>query len=269
MTNEQLAEFIQQGGSDDLKPVLWERVKKLYCMLSHRYFKTNYKVCLKAGIDEFDLKQLCYLAYQRALDSFKPKRAFLFTAYAQYSLRYVLRPIVQTKNPLNESISINTSFGSEDENDIDLIETIPDADALASFEQVELSDVQRIVRCAVERLSDEQRQVVKSYYFEGKTYAETALAVGKSPAQVHQIGIKARQTLRRNGELCRLAEAYGYNSRRLYRNSVSGFARSGITNVEWVAIARADLAAEINAYWDAYKKLHCSNTGQGMPVENC
>ena len=29
MTNEQLAKFIKEGDSDDLKPVLWERVKKL------------------------------------------------------------------------------------------------------------------------------------------------------------------------------------------------------------------------------------------------
>ena len=44
MTNEQLAEFIKQGGNDELIPILWERIRKLmymkaakvYCALKSR-----------------------------------------------------------------------------------------------------------------------------------------------------------------------------------------------------------------------------------------
>ena len=37
MTNEQLAVFIQQGDSDELIPVLWEKVRKLVYLKSEQF----------------------------------------------------------------------------------------------------------------------------------------------------------------------------------------------------------------------------------------
>lgn len=39
MTNEHLAEFIQQGGNDELIQILWNNVKKIVYMLSDKIYK--------------------------------------------------------------------------------------------------------------------------------------------------------------------------------------------------------------------------------------
>lgn len=74
LTNEQLAEFIQQGGSDDLKPVLWERVRRLLYMRSSRYFRRYTEYCNKHSVTEWDLKQQAYPAYEDALKGFDISR---------------------------------------------------------------------------------------------------------------------------------------------------------------------------------------------------
>lgn len=55
LTNEQLAEFIQQG-AEDLKPVLWERVRRYLYSRTRRYFFLYNEYCTKNGLTEWDLK---------------------------------------------------------------------------------------------------------------------------------------------------------------------------------------------------------------------
>lgn len=67
LTNEQLADFIKQGGNDELIPVLWERVKKLLYLLAGRYYRLNTEYCTRCGAELSDLKQAAYTAYIKSL----------------------------------------------------------------------------------------------------------------------------------------------------------------------------------------------------------
>ena len=58
LTNEQLAELIQQG-NDELKPVLWERVKRLLYSFAGKYYYRYTEYCERFGVSEWDLRQLC------------------------------------------------------------------------------------------------------------------------------------------------------------------------------------------------------------------
>lgn len=81
MTNEQLAEFIQQGGADDLKPVLYDRVKHLMYKLMGQYYSKYTDRFNACGVELADLRSECYPAFLKALDGFKPAAEYKFTAY--------------------------------------------------------------------------------------------------------------------------------------------------------------------------------------------
>ena len=62
MTNEALAALIQQGGNDELLPVLWEKTAKLLYKISAQTY-TLYKDTMKQhGIEPEDLNQEAYNA---------------------------------------------------------------------------------------------------------------------------------------------------------------------------------------------------------------
>ena len=61
LSNEQLFDFIKDG-NEDLKPVLWERVKNLAYMLASQFYRRNEDLCRSRGLEAWDIKQLSYLA---------------------------------------------------------------------------------------------------------------------------------------------------------------------------------------------------------------
>lgn len=65
MTNEALAALIQQGGNDELLPVLWEKTAKLLYKISAQTY-TLYKDTMKQhGIEPEDLNQEAYKEHRR------------------------------------------------------------------------------------------------------------------------------------------------------------------------------------------------------------
>ena len=58
MTNEQLAEFIKQGGADDLKPALWDRVKHLMFKLAGQYYSSYEERFTACGAELADFRQV-------------------------------------------------------------------------------------------------------------------------------------------------------------------------------------------------------------------
>ena len=90
MTNEQMCEFIKQGGSDDLKIVLWERVKKVLYKLSNEFYGNNTALCVNAGVEIWDIKQVAYFAYLKAIEGFKPQSGLAFTTYLNGSVDLII-----------------------------------------------------------------------------------------------------------------------------------------------------------------------------------
>lgn len=88
LTNEQLFDLIKDG-NEDFKPVLWERLKSLAYMLSSRFYSQNKELCCSRGLEEWDVKQLSYIAYASLFETYSTdKKYMLSTAFARSSFAF-------------------------------------------------------------------------------------------------------------------------------------------------------------------------------------
>ena len=78
LSNEQLFDLIKDG-NEDFKPILWERVKNLAYMLASQFYRRNEDLCRSRGLEEWDIKQLSYLAYASLFDSYNTEKKYGYT----------------------------------------------------------------------------------------------------------------------------------------------------------------------------------------------
>ena len=71
MTNEMLAQFIQEGGNDELIPILWEKVRKLLYVKADRFYSLYKSACDGSGVDAWDIRQASYSAFLDAVKAYK------------------------------------------------------------------------------------------------------------------------------------------------------------------------------------------------------
>ena len=241
MTNEQLAEFIQEGDSD-LKPVLWERVKKLLYMFSGRYYRKYTEYCERCGVTEWDLKQQAYSAFELSLQGYSSERG-AFSTYLTFGFKRSLRELFKSKDPLNTAESLDRLVDEEDESGGAIIDFIPDQRAAEPFEELEGKDICRAVRAAVDALPEREQATIRALYFENKKYKDVAKFYGVTVQAVAEYSRKAFAKLRKNRELRRLSNDLGYGSQAANRNTLGSFKRFGVSGVEYVASERADIEA--------------------------
>ena len=241
MTNEQLAEFIQEGDSD-LKPVLWERVKKLMYMFSGRYYRKYTEYCERCGVTEWDLKQQAYSAFELSLQGYSSERG-AFNTYLTFGFKRSLRELFKSKDPLNTAESLDRLVDEEDESGGAIIDFIPDQRAAEPFEELEDKDICRAVRAAVDALPEREQATIRALYFENKKYKDVAEFYSVTVQAVAEYSRKAFAKLRKNRELRRLSDDLGYGSQAANRNTLGSFKRFGVSGVEYVASERADIEA--------------------------
>lgn len=241
MTNEQLAEFIQEGDSD-LKPVLWERVKKLMYMFSGRYYRKYTEYCERCGVTEWDLKQQAYSAFELSLQGYSSERG-AFNTYLTFGFKRSLRELFKSKDPLNTAESLDRLVDEEDESGGAIIDFIPDQRAAEPFEELEDKDICRAVRAAVDALPEREQATIRALYFENKKYKDVAEFYSVTVQAVAEYSRKAFAKLRKNRELRRLSNDLGYGSQAANRNTLGSFKRFGVSGVEYVASERADIEA--------------------------
>lgn len=239
MTNEQLAEFIQEGDSD-LKPVLWERVKKLLYMFSRRYYSRYADYCERCGVTEWDLKQQAYTAYENSFAGYSRSRG-AYNTYLTFMFKTSLRELFKSKDPLNTADSLDRLIDTEDEGGGTVGDFLPDLNAEEPFEEIEESSVYSVVHKAVAELPEKERDVIHRTYFEGQKQKDIAADYGVSVQYVSDYSKKALNLLRKNNAIRRLGDELGYTSQRAYSNTLSSFKRCGMSGVERVAIGRTDL----------------------------
>lgn len=242
MTNEQLAGFIKQGGNNELIPILWENVKKLLYKFSDRYYRAYSGDLTQCGITAWDIKQQAYSAFLKAIEGYDDSKGYKFTAFLKYPFKKAVREL-RKRDPLNDCESLNSPVNDENE-DTELIEFVADEHSTDFVEQLEQTDeaeiIKKAVHKAIDKLPEREAEIVKAYYLSGKTYADIAADKEISTERVRQINASALRHLRGNTELKLLGRSLGYCSHAAYHNTVSGFARTGISNVEVIAIAHAD-----------------------------
>ena len=223
LSNEQLFDLIKDG-NEDFKPILWERVKNLAYMLASQFYRRNGDLCRSRGLEEWDIKQLSYLAYASLFESYNTEKKYGYTTALGYALSRQLREALgKGADTLNRIAS-------------SLDEIIGDEDSSAPFEQIEdnseRENISKAVRAAVDKLPDQERDVISKHYFDSRTFDSISEEKGVSRTRVGQIHSSALRHLRHPKILKRLRDDLGYSSYRLYDRHSS---------VEYIATERAYL----------------------------
>lgn len=206
MTNEQLAIFIQQDNSE-LIPILWERVKNLCFLICGKYFAKYSEKFAVCGVELCDLRQECYSAFLLAVKSYKADSELQFTSYLNYPIRNTAAELLGIHNaertnhkPLDNAVSLDKPIEAADNDNMTLADVIPDTESAEPFERVlqEVADDHaRAVLCeALEKLTEQERDVIVMIFFEGKTAQAIAAERGVSCERISQIKRKAIKKLR-------------------------------------------------------------------------
>ena len=156
-------------------------------------------------LDREDLQQAAFVGILRAVKDYKEEKDGLVTL-AGYYARNEIRELLGIRNgklpPVLESLDEPLNDETEDTR-LDLLadETIPEVDAGLLEEEK-----RQTVRDAVDRLQEDQREVVRLRYFAGMTYQQTADEMNINRDRVATIFQNARRNLRRDRYLKALAE---------------------------------------------------------------
>lgn len=206
MTNELLAEYIQQGDNDELIPILWEKVRNLLYMKSERFYKLHQAFCDSSGVEVWDIKQVCYGAFLEAVRAYKPGSKF--NSYLNFPFKNAVRELLGIRStrqePLNNCSSLDKEIESSDGDSCSILDLIADDTALDFMEDVDRSSEAETVRQIVDTLSEPYRSVIKARYWEELTLQATAEKLSISRERARQHEAKALRILRANKQLRQL-----------------------------------------------------------------
>ena len=236
LSNEQLFDLIKDG-NEDFKPILWERVKNLAYMLASQFYRRNGDLCRSRGLEEWDIKQLSYLAYASLFESYNTEKKYGYTTALGYALSRQLREALgKGADTLNRIASSLDEIIGDEEDGRTVADLIADEDSSVPFEQIEDSSeresISRTLHEAIETLNEQEQGVINGRYFREKTFEELSQEMNISGERVRQVEARALRNLRKPKILRRLNNDLGYSSYRLYDRHSS---------VEYIATERAYL----------------------------
>ncbi len=208
MTNELLAECIQQGNNNELIPVLWEKVQKLLYMKSDKFYRLHQISCDRSGLDKWDIRQASYIAFLEAVKAYKNDSGCKFTSFLEYPFKNAVRELLgirtTKREPLNECSSLDAQIESSEGDSCSMLELIADDTALKFVEDVSVRSEAETIRQIVDTLPEPYRGIIQVHYFEGVTLKEIAERISVSGTRVRQREVKALVMLRQNDLLRKL-----------------------------------------------------------------
>ena len=220
LTNEQLFDLIKDG-NEDLKPILWERVKKWLHKLCNDFYRNNKDMCLNRGIEAQDIKQMSYIAYLSFFSAYSTDKQYSVLTALKYALYNELRANLGSGTDVLNRItqSLSEPIG-EEEDSCTLEELIADEGSSAPFEQIEDSSeresISGTLHEAIAELDEREQEVINGRYFREKTFEELSQDMNISRERVRQVEARALRHLRKPKIVRRLQDDLGYSSYRLY-----------------------------------------------------
>ena len=193
MSNEELAAAIQEGHTE-LISQLWENTEKLFTLLCNRWWAVRGERFVQCGLSFDDLMQECYFVLIDATAAYDSSSGYQFTTYIHYPMQNRFNALLGyrrgRRSPLDDCKTLN-STETEDE-DIELLDIIPDPDSEKPFEQIDHADyVSRLhvdLDAAMQRkLNDQQRNVIFDYYYAAVPKSEIAEKYGISVDKVYSV----------------------------------------------------------------------------------
>lgn len=205
MTNELLVEYIQQGGNDELIPILWEKVRKLLYSKSDSLYRLHKESCSRKGVEMWDIRQASYTAFLEAIKAYKPDNGSKFTSYLNYPFKNAVNELLGLRTsraanePLNNCTSLDKPIEESTDGDvISLLDTIADDTSLDFIDNMETNAVGDTVRAVVNTLSEPYKGIITAFFFEGITLSDIAKRLEISSERVRQLKRKALELLRKN-----------------------------------------------------------------------
>jgi len=213
MTNEQLAQFIQSGDSDELIPVLWEKIKPLVYMKCEKIYAAKPNYFKQCGVEVWDMKQACYSAYLAAIKYYKPESGYKFTTFLDKPMQNAISELTDCrtskKNVLNESLSLNQTITSEDGEETSYIDLVADPQGNEFIDNLEQEAETMTIWDAVNSLDEKYSSVIIAYFRDNKTFKEIAKDMNVSFQRVRDINQYALRLLKRNKYIRNMGKEYG------------------------------------------------------------
>lgn len=268
MTNEQLADFIAQGGNDELTPLLWEKTRKLFRQWSIAFYQKHRDRCIITGVTAEDLFSESYIAMLDAVKGYADKgEGFTFVAFCKYPFMthaYALvglRTRRQLREPLNNWESLNAPIANDEGEETERIEFVADDSAQQAFEEVieRVANEQEHELIAAEmqsRLDERQIQMLIMRYWQGKTLKEVSETLEISPARARQLERESLRLLSRSRPLRKLYELNYYA-----HCSVNSFQKYG-SSVERLVEMRERCFAELEGTTRQHTEQRTNSAGE-------
>lgn len=213
MTNEQLAQFIQSGDSDELIPVLWEKIKPLVYMKCEKIYAAKPNYFKQCGVEVWDMKQACYSAYLAAIKYYKPESGYKFTTFLDKPMQNAISELTDCrtskKNVLNESSSLDKTITSEDGEETSYIDLVADPQGNEFIDNLEQEAETMTIWDAVNSLEEKYSSVIIAYFRDNKTFKEIAQDMNVSFQRVRDINQYALRLLKRNKYIRDMGKEYG------------------------------------------------------------
>jgi RNA polymerase sigma factor (sigma-70 family) len=220
MGNEELAGLVKQGDAA-AAGLLWEQNRGLLFARFRPYFQ----YCGKCGCEPDDLIQCGYFVILRAAAAYEPEKGLSFTTYLQRHLRNIAAETLGFRGKKRvETVSLSTPMHDEVDG-LELGDTLADARAQDFIEDIESSDVCRIIKTEIDSLPDVLRNAANAYLFERRTLKSIAAETGVYPQTENQRRNKAMRELRKSKALRALRDevigtsAYHGTGLTAFRNS--------------------------------------------------
>lgn len=197
MTNEELAQQIQQGERDLILP-LWEQVRRF---ARDRAFRWHRATGGRGGVTLDDLEQEAFIALLEALEGWDEKAGKFLAWYdlrlkSAFTAATAQRTQRDRKDPLQDCLSLDAPLTDREGDPFTLEDTIPDQRAEDDLNTVEERDRQAAVRRVLDSLAPEQKQVILLRYFHDMTREQTAQRLHLTRTRAAAIEAKALRLLR-------------------------------------------------------------------------
>lgn len=197
MTNEELAQQIQQGERDLILP-LWEQVRRF---ARDRAFRWHRATGGRGGVTLDDLEQEAFIALLEALEGWDEKAGKFLTWYdlrlkSAFTAATAQRTQRDRLDPLESALSLDTPLLDGEDDLFTLADVVADPRAEQDMENLEEIERQESVRRVVNSLQTEQRQVILLRYYHDMTREQTAQRLHLTKARAAAIEAKALRLLR-------------------------------------------------------------------------
>lgn len=198
MTNEELAEGIQQGHKEYI-PILWEKVRKLIDLLVSKYYTQHTTLLKNAGYELADMKQESYFIFLKTVSAYNGK--YLFNSYIELTLHNHFTRDIPRDKALCMSISMETPLanGEAEGNERTLGDMLSDENDY--FEELIEADynkqfIRDLISVANERLSKDEISTINGIFFLGRSFTQLSQETGRTQRQIRRDYQIALQKLR-------------------------------------------------------------------------